>query len=88
MSGKEFTKRRMYRESRFFSTFPRQGEGWVCRYVPALRDRVYELLLDYNWVKKVSEGVAVGWPLGCWGVVTPGFSLFQCRLLPVAARSG
>ena len=27
---------------------------------------------------------AVVWPLGCWGIVTQGCSLFQCYLLPVA----
>ena len=58
------------------------------RYAPALRDGVFELLQDYNWVEKVSEGVAVVWPLGCWGIVTGGFSLFQCFLLPVVVGSG
>ena len=55
----------------------------VWRDTLALRSGGFELLLDYNWIKN-GWGVAVVWPLGCWGVVTGGCSLFQCCLLPVA----
>ena len=39
----------------------------VWRDKPALRGESFELLLDYNWIKR---GGAVVCPLGCWGVVT------------------
>ena len=82
---KEFRKRRKCREWSFYS-LSKKGEGHGMERCAALRGGGVELLLDYSWIKK-RWGVAVVWPLGCWGIVTGGFSLFQCYLPPVAVRS-
>ena len=45
----------------------------VWRDTPALRGGGFELLLDYNWIKKGALERGFGsavWPLGCWNVVT------------------
>ena len=55
---------------------------------PPSRGGGLELLLDYNWILKRVGEVAVVWPLFYWGIVTPGCSLFQCYLLPVAVGRG
>ena len=52
----------------------------VWRDTPALRGGGFELLLDYNWIKKGALERGFGsavWPLGCWGVVT------RLQLLPM-----
>ena len=72
-------------ESKVCIHSPRKERGTVQRDAPELRGRGFELSLDYNWIKK-GEG-AVVWPLGRWGLIARGCSLFQCYRLPVAVGS-
>ena len=79
---KEFTKRRKCREYSLFA-FQERVRQW--RDPAVLRGGGFELLLDYNWIKKVEGGELLlcgPWAVG--GVVTGSCSLFQCYLLPVA----
>ena len=55
-------------ENKVFIHSSRKERGMVWRDEPALRGGSFELLLDYNSMKK-GWGVAV-WPLGCRDVVT------------------
>ena len=74
-------------ENKVFTHSSRKERVMVWRDTPALRGGGFELLLDYNWIKKVEGGELL--LCGPWAVGTcnTGCSLFQC-FLPGAVGRG